>query len=420
MYFKKNFIRLFLIITVYLNILLPTSLFANDTMVGESGHTVFPINTDKIRMVSEKVTVKMGPDGSGIFDRKAFVTCEFLFENTSQEEIKAKLGFPTNEVWSDYQYLNDFVSYIDGVNKDVQIKKEILGRKIISVPSGEIITGDYQNRSPSTYKIIENYRNWYTWDVTFPPLKKIKVKNSYWVTLSSDQHVYFFEYILTTGVNWKGSIGKAEIEVIYKDAHDLRNRVIYVSPKTYKVEDNKIKWRFTNFQPKENIKIIEKTLWKQFIFTRYIMYDILNSREYEGGSRYYTQEDLDIKNVEEHKELNRLLNEIDSREYLLDSMRYSNGLFSMENKPLEEPKELYFLTRDAFLEEMNQLYVRVLRNEIFARHGKTFKSEDLKWIFKDISWYKPDPDFSYDMLNKIEKKNLEFIIEYEKKKGWRK
>lgn len=66
-----------------------------------------------------------------------------------------------------------------------------------------------------------------------------------------------------------------------------------------------------------------------------------------------------------------------------------------------------------------KIYVRALRNEIFARHGRMFKSDDLRAIFESTDWYKPDPNYSDDMLNDIEKKNVQFILDYEKKMRWR-
>jgi len=66
-----------------------------------------------------------------------------------------------------------------------------------------------------------------------------------------------------------------------------------------------------------------------------------------------------------------------------------------------------------------KVHSRLLRNEIFARHGRTFKSEGLNEIFESCDWYKPNPNYTDDMLNDTEKKNVKFILDYEKKMGWR-
>ena len=52
--------------------------------------------------------------------------------------------------------------------------------------------------------------------------------------------------------------------------------------------------------------------------------------------------------------------------------------------------------------------LRLARNEIYARHGYVFKSQDLQEFFSTKSWYHQDP--SYDgSLNKIEKENVAFL-----------
>jgi hypothetical protein len=57
--------------------------------------------------------------------------------------------------------------------------------------------------------------------------------------------------------------------------------------------------------------------------------------------------------------------------------------------------------------------LRVLRNEIYARHGRVFKDAELQKYFVAQAWYKPNPDFKDDQLNEIEIKNLAKIREAE-------
>jgi len=65
-----------------------------------------------------------------------------------------------------------------------------------------------------------------------------------------------------------------------------------------------------------------------------------------------------------------------------------------------------------------RVILRVLRNEIYARHGRIFTSPDIIRIFDSVPWYKPKPEFNESDLNDIEKKNVNFILDFEKKKGW--
>lgn len=60
--------------------------------------------------------------------------------------------------------------------------------------------------------------------------------------------------------------------------------------------------------------------------------------------------------------------------------------------------------------------LRILRNEIYARHGYIFKSKDLREYFSAKPWYNPQYNDASDVsifFNTIEKKNVEFIKKHE-------
>jgi len=57
--------------------------------------------------------------------------------------------------------------------------------------------------------------------------------------------------------------------------------------------------------------------------------------------------------------------------------------------------------------------LRIMRNEIFARHGYIFKTKDMQEYFNAQSWYIPRFSDVSDQLNEIEKKNVAFIKSYE-------
>ncbi|HIR93848.1 MAG TPA: YARHG domain-containing protein [Candidatus Egerieimonas intestinavium] len=65
------------------------------------------------------------------------------------------------------------------------------------------------------------------------------------------------------------------------------------------------------------------------------------------------------------------------------------------------------------------------RNEIFARHGRKFKSEDLQAYFNSKSWYTPiyeADEFTTELQNRLfnsyEKENIKQITKVEKDKGY--
>ena len=57
--------------------------------------------------------------------------------------------------------------------------------------------------------------------------------------------------------------------------------------------------------------------------------------------------------------------------------------------------------------------LKVLRNEVYARHGRIFKDQALQKYFAAQPWYEPNPDFKDDQLNEIEAGNLAKIKEAE-------
>ena len=74
-----------------------------------------------------------------------------------------------------------------------------------------------------------------------------------------------------------------------------------------------------------------------------------------------------------------------------------------------------YLTRQE-LEVLTSDQLRYVRNEIYARHGRIFTSDDLRAYFESQPWYhgtiQPNA-FTDDMLNEIERANVRLITEIE-------
>jgi hypothetical protein len=344
---------------------------ADDTEIRDNGFNVYPINNDKIRMVSEKVTI------SRTKSRGTLVECNFIFENTTDEELKIKIGFPTSIFYPGERHsvsLKHFTSYIDGQEAPVTKREEIV-KKWNSYR--------YENGKEVPYEAHAK-RYWYTWDVTFPPHARLNLKNNYRTGLSASSiGGSWFEYVLKTGANWQGTIGKAVIEAIYEDEDYFKRYVGRIKPDNYKIVGNKIVWEFIDFVPTENIKIVE-------ISDRYIVNEfradfikLFKEKTYEGSERFYTVEDLMLY-----------------REFL-------------QGKHVNE--QLY--------DNIQRLYAQLMRNEIFARHGRKFKTNSVYMIFNpygsELTWYKYNPNYSDVMLNNIERRNVQFILNYEEERGWR-
>ena len=57
--------------------------------------------------------------------------------------------------------------------------------------------------------------------------------------------------------------------------------------------------------------------------------------------------------------------------------------------------------------------LRLLRNEVYARHGRMFRAEWLQQYFFFQPWYNPDENFKDEELSGNDKLNVETIVKYE-------
>ncbi len=58
--------------------------------------------------------------------------------------------------------------------------------------------------------------------------------------------------------------------------------------------------------------------------------------------------------------------------------------------------------------------LRIMRNWIYARHGYSFRSQDLQNYFSQFEWYHPKyTEIPYNLLSDIEQRNIELIKRYE-------
>lgn len=101
----------------------------------------------------------------------------------------------------------------------------------------------------------------------------------------------------------------------------------------------------------------------------------------------------------------------------------SNSQELGEQRQLDEDETSYILPNSSFEYLTNQDIahftidqLRLVRNEIFARNGYIFNSEDLNAYFAQKTWYVPNSSFSDAQLSETEKANINFIKSVEKSK----
>ncbi len=66
------------------------------------------------------------------------------------------------------------------------------------------------------------------------------------------------------------------------------------------------------------------------------------------------------------------------------------------------------------LEGFSKAALRVWRNAVYARRGRTFQSEDLQALFNEYVWYKPDEEYSDEKLSEVDRANIQLISQFEK------
>lgn len=82
---------------------------------------------------------------------------------------------------------------------------------------------------------------------------------------------------------------------------------------------------------------------------------------------------------------------------------------------LEDPAKLDKLLKLSDLDDFSPRDLKLLRNSVFARRGRPFKTPLVQGHFSTVAWYKPDPDYKDARLTEVDKKNVQLIASLERK-----
>ncbi|MEO5915045.1 MAG: YARHG domain-containing protein [Luteolibacter sp.] len=88
--------------------------------------------------------------------------------------------------------------------------------------------------------------------------------------------------------------------------------------------------------------------------------------------------------------------------------------FKYDPKAGQYPEASARLLKEEDVENMKSEPLRFMRNEIYARHGYSFKLADMREHFDKLDWYMPVAVDIASKLTKIEKENAALIKRYEK------
>lgn len=99
--------------------------------------------------------------------------------------------------------------------------------------------------------------------------------------------------------------------------------------------------------------------------------------------------------------------------YDLNSKGDNNEAINSSIVPGKYPQASTRYLSPSDLRNLTKFELKIMRNEIFARHGYIFKTEEMKQYFQNQFWYKPRFSDVNDFLTKKEKFNISLIKDYE-------
>lgn len=157
------------------------------------------------------------------------------------EQEKLQIGFPEMT----FHYYRQ-KSKVDEANR-FQVKEN--GKVVNFDFTDSLRYNDDYRKKVESYEIKEV---WYLWESEFlrGESKTIEVEYSLPFGMLYKTNERFFTYLLSTGANWKGTIGKAEIIVNLKDIK--LDSLISQQPNNCVIAYNKLEWTFTDFEPTTN------------------------------------------------------------------------------------------------------------------------------------------------------------------------
>ncbi|MCI9161656.1 MAG: YARHG domain-containing protein [Lachnospiraceae bacterium] len=190
----------------------------------------------------------------------------------------------------------------------------------------------------------------------------------------------------------------------------------------------------TKYLSKEDLDGLDKSilrLARNEIFARHgRLFQTEDLNEYFSNQSWYhgylSQEEFDDSVLNEYEKANLEL--IKTAEGI-EALSNQESAFSVTDIPEKElilPESSHKYLNFDDLAGLDQKDLRLARNEIYAKHGRKFETEDLNQYFTSKSWYQgylSQEEFDDSVLNEYEKANLELIkavegIETPSNQGW--
>lgn len=332
---------------------------ANDSALTYGGTIAMLKGHPTVRMESELIKLRVSED-------KVTADCTFVFKNDGPQ-CQVRMGFPDEGYdggpTQDGGWFQTFKSTVDGKPVKTYVVED-------------------KNRGED-----EDMRYWHVKDVTFPAQGTSVVHDFYTVPIGgaicAQGMIYTAAYTVSTGASWKGNIGRTEIVVTFDRSRPA------VPLRTVKASQDTI--RTDEFWHRQTAgTVCYRGIAPTSIQGKTIHFVRMNWRptKWDDLTLYFAFKGLGAP----QPTLNIPY---------LDVYPFNRAL------------------TDADLKDLSGRDLQLMRNAVYARHGRPFKDPGLRAVFTGKSWYKPDPNWQESRANQIlsplERANLKKIASFEKR-----
>lgn len=199
-----------------------------------------PSETEKIRILDEKLTVALGP-------KSADVEVRYLMRNETEKKVKVRFGFPVEE---------SFDKDMTGASTKTD-KLRYCQNYVISA-AGTPVTAKWQAEGKAgDDKRFKGIAGWLISEITFAPGEEkpvmIHFQSGYpsenWsVSINTSESAGLFRYRLSTAACWAGTIGTGRITLIPAGI-DPRELKVLKPVNRFKKDGENWVWNFENLEP---------------------------------------------------------------------------------------------------------------------------------------------------------------------------
>lgn len=182
-----------------------------------------------------------------------------------------------------------------------------------------------------------------------------------------------------------------------------------ISSYNSKLTEGKMVWEQNTKVPAkilENIYCIGVAIlcaWSVFLFNSFLKSNISSVNE--------TSKEVITENKEQEPEQINLKKQTKKDNVNTSDILRKSLPINLENEYILPQSSIDYLKEEE-LQGLDQATLRLARNEIYAKHGRKFETEDLNQYFTSKSWYHgylSQEEFDDSVLNEYEKANLDLI-----------